>query len=547
MSSARRTPLTSVKRQASCIILLSTPCWSQSSTELHEHTFSLRARRSADRIGFDFLLDRDCILLATLASRGRGTHALLVVCSNTGIMGVPPIPACCRHKRMCGAHYYVLLLCATLSCSTVAFTAGFLSSSRMLCLPVVPDRRENARRFRRQRRSDAECWRLSLPQMNSSPRKNINLGDRSDGNAFDPENIVSHSVTSSSSSPVNLEDPFENSLSPKKATTSTEKNGATVWKDRGALFTMTRPTSIPGTILFHMLGVALVVRGSSSHYWSFLLKNPTLWLTLLATNLVSATSMVVNDYYDAKLGRDQLKRHKALVNATVSMATAKKFLMYLYAAALVVSSFLPGVPTRLSVLFGLIMTYLYTKHLKPMTWTKNIVCASLIALAPWSSGSCAWNIMHSANIGTGGAVAFRSSITLVPEIWRVFTVLFFGVMGREILMDCNDAVADQAAGIRTVPVIYGLPFAVKTAAACTVLMALAAVLPPMKQLSLLPVSVPLWSSAPMRRLLLALSSSTVYLRSVWEVWKTNGEDPKIISKTVDSCLVIVFGLLLSFV
>ena len=462
-----------------------------------------------------------------------------------GTSGAQPIPAAfrCHDKVVMRGAKYLLLLCATLPCTTVAFSAGFLSPARVYISPVVADMREtSSRHFRRRRLSD-ELLLRSL-QMNSSPQQNIDLGDRNDGNAFDDQgNIVSHTVTSPASS-LNLEDPFDKS---KKRTTSSEDDGATVWKDRSALFTMTRPSSIPGTILFHMLGVALVVRGSSSNYWSVLWKNPTLWLTLLATNLVSATSMVVNDYYDAKLGRDKLKRHKALVNATVSMATAKKFLMYLYAAALIVSSFLPGVPTRLSVVFALIMTYLYTKHLKPMTWIKNIVCASLIALAPWSSGSCAWNILQHANTGTTvGTVGFRSSILLVPEIWRVFTVLFFGVMGREILMDCNDLEADQAAGIRTIPVIYGRPFAVKTAAACIVFMALAAVVPPMKQLSRLTASVPLWSSAPMRRLLLALSSSTVYLRSVWEVGKTNGEDPKIISKTVDSCLVIVFGLLLSF-
>lgn len=334
---------------------------------------------------------------------------------------------------------------------------------------------------------------------------------------------------------------------------STVGSEATVWKDRAALFKMTRPNSIPGTILFHMLGVALVVRGataSCNNYWSILLREPTLWLTLLSTNLISATSMVVNDYYDSKLGRDALKRNKALVHGRISMVTAKLFLMYLYGSALIVSTFLPGVATRLSVVLALIMTYLYTKHLKPLTWVKNAVCASLIALAPWSSGSCAWNILHSADVAVGGTFAvsrLQSSIFLVPEIWRVFAVLFFGVFGRELLMDCIDVVADESAGIRTVPVVYGRRFAVRAAAACTVSMTLIATVPLALQLMRLPASVSLWTSAPFRRLLLAGVSCATYLGNIMRVLISNGEDNRLITTTVHSCLLLVFGLLISFV
>ena len=114
-------------------------------------------------------------------------------------------------------------------------------------------------------------------------------------------------------------------------------------------------------------------------------------------------------------------------------------------------------------------------------------------------------------------------------------------------MDCTDAVADEAAGIRTVPVVYGRSFAIKTAFACTVVMSLVATLPTLQQLAHLPASAPLWTSGPIRRFLLATTSSTVYLLNVWKVWKTEGEDPTLISKTIDACLLIVFGLLLSFV
>jgi len=369
--------------------------------------------------------------------------------------------------------------------------------------------------------------------------------------------------------------PFDGTLSPP--TKDDHPDAApTVWKDRAALFKMTRPSSIPGIVLFHMLGVFLVLRGTTMGgatnipFWSFLLKEPTLWLTLLSTNLVSATSMVVNDYYDAKLGRDALKlnaKHKLLVmdsndkessTSVLSRATAKRFLMYLYAGALVVSTCLPGVPTRLSVVVALMMTYLYTKHLKPLTWVKNAVCASLIALAPWTSGSCAWNLLqqHQQYVAAGAATGSSSSsaaigslrfVFLVPELWRLFAVLFAGVLGRELLMDIVDVVPDEAAGIRTVPVVHGRLYAVKVAALSTGIMAIVAMAPHVQQLWRLPAAIPIWTSPPLRRLLLAGVASAAHLRNIWKVWKSRGEDAALITKTVDASLLTVVGLLASFV
>lgn len=344
----------------------------------------------------------------------------------------------------------------------------------------------------------------------------------------------------------------------------------TVWKDRATLFAMTRPTSIPGIVLFHLLGVFLVLRGTGANhinYWSFLLRQPTLWLTLLSTNLVSATSMVVNDYYDAKLGRDEYKgvsnnsnnnkSSKVLLDGTVSSGTVKRFLMYLYAGALFVSTLLPGVPTRLSVNVALMMTYLYTKHLKPITWVKTIVCACLIALAPWTSGSCAWNLLNPTTttpvVHTGvGIVQSLQFIWLVPELWRLFAVLFTGVMGREILMDCNDVVADHAAGIRTVPVVFGRTFAIQVVAFSTGLMTLLAVVPHAVQIVQCSIptttaSIGFWSMAPFRRFLFAIMASGAHLMNIWKVWRCRAEDDAVVKKAVDDSLFTVVGLLASFV
>jgi 4-hydroxybenzoate polyprenyltransferase len=332
----------------------------------------------------------------------------------------------------------------------------------------------------------------------------------------------------------------------------------TIWSSRKELFHMTRPNNIPGIILFHMLGVYLVmvqVASNTHTYWSLLLKEPVIWLTLLSTNLVSASSMVVNDYYDAKLGRDTLKQmnsdggdanqekwmlHKD--NGLWNKLVTRRFLMYLYSIALCISNCLPGIPTRLSVTVALMMTYLYTVHLKPMTWVKNIVCATLIALAPWTSGSCALYLLQQ----HGNKIALNG-VWSIPALWRLFGVLFFGVFGRELLMDCADVDADRATGIRTIPVVYGCSTASKVALASAIVMTYFAMVAPITQLLLLPSFVPIWSSTPMRRLFFAVAACGLQLRGMWSAVQTNGADRVSIDKVISQSLFTVVFLMASFV
>jgi 4-hydroxybenzoate polyprenyltransferase len=334
----------------------------------------------------------------------------------------------------------------------------------------------------------------------------------------------------------------------------------TIWSSRHELFRMIRPNNIPGIILFHMLGVYLVMvhhhatAGTPRTYWSLLLKEPVIWLTLLSTNLVSASSMVVNDYYDAKLGRDTLKQmssddtntndkwilHKD--NGVWNKLVTRRFLMYLYAMALCISNCLPGIPTRLSVSCALMMTYLYTVYLKPITWVKNIVCATLIALAPWTSGSCALYLLQQS-----GSIIGWNDVWSIPSLWRLFGVLFCGVFGRELLMDCTDVDADRAAGIRTVPVVFGCSVTSKVAMATTGIMTYLAILTPLQQLLQLPSAIPLLSGAPIRRLLLAVTACGLQISGMSNVVQTNGADRSTIDRMISRSLFTVILLMASFI
>ena len=243
--------------------------------------------------------------------------------------------------------------------------------------------------------------------------------------------------------------------------------------------------------------------------------------------------MLVNDYYDFKLGHDSKKLFKPLNTPTrLPLVVAKRFLSYLYAAALVCVAMVPGVGARLAVVMGLMLTFWYTQHLKPRTWLKNAVCASLIALSPLTSGMAAMSLTGVASTGWF-------------ELIRLVTMLYIGILGREMTMDINDVQDDGDHGVRTIPVVYGRKFTSTVALGCAVGVACLAMLGPLGQSmagSLAPGRSPL-----VRRWLLATLGATAHLRRGWQVFQTEGQDPEVVSRAVNEGLLTVVVLLASFV
>jgi 4-hydroxybenzoate polyprenyltransferase len=264
-------------------------------------------------------------------------------------------------------------------------------------------------------------------------------------------------------------------------------------------------------------------------------------MTLLALLLTSSVSMIVNDYYDCKLGRDAEKLHKSpsgqlLLRGDVPLWVARRFLNYLYAVSLLVLVVVPGIPTRLSVVIGLMLTYYYTQDLKPICWVKNIVCASLIALSPLTSGTAA------VHLTMAGRQAFAQSLLISP-LWRLVSVLFFGVMAREIAMDCNDCASDERSGIRTVPVVHGKPYAAVVALVSNAIMAFSAIGGPLLQIARGGTPV----SRTIRRLALASIGSAMALRRSYQVLRSEGSDRAIMDRAVDEGLLTVIFFLASFI
>jgi 4-hydroxybenzoate polyprenyltransferase len=368
------------------------------------------------------------------------------------------------------------------------------------------------------------------------------------------------------------------------------------------LLQLCRPINFPVVVILHLLGVHQSVQlyqkshmiaattTSSTSLFVTLLKDPAMLMVLLSLLLVTSTSMITNDYYDAREGVDSPydSRHplaaaaaaaaadavttmphhgnSTITERVIPLSVAKNFTKCLYGILLLSSAFVPSIMARILVLSGAMITYLYTVHLKPITWIKNISCAALVALGPITSGCAAWPVLHSNSvIGSDSAVLSWFCILQSPLSFLVLS-LFFGIMGREVLMDIIDYVGDARAGIETIPVRYGKRIATNVALVCSTLSSMSACVMPMWILfsrmlkttrgggsplglntgGMTPTLIVFVQKSEARRLLLSLVGSGMLLRRIYDVWWTNGEDNTLVNRAIDESLLSVLLVLASF-
>jgi 4-hydroxybenzoate polyprenyltransferase len=122
---------------------------------------------------------------------------------------------------------------------------------------------------------------------------------------------------------------------------------------------------------------------------------------------------------------------------------------------------------------------------------------------------------------------------------RLVTLLFVGIVGREIAMDINDIEDDAAHSVRTVPVKYGKRFASKIAWFSSLIVAGVAVSGPILD-SLDPL-------VAVRRASLAGVGSLLQVRRYWKVKETQGDDREAISAAIDEGLLSIIVILASFI
>jgi 4-hydroxybenzoate polyprenyltransferase len=330
--------------------------------------------------------------------------------------------------------------------------------------------------------------------------------------------------------------PIETTVNGKTNMDKRELNGSlkTIWSYRDDLWKITRPNNLPVIFGLHLLGTHLTLGESTS--WITAITAPAWWLTFVCIGLVSSTSMLVNDYYDAKLGRDA-DSSLDFIKESLPLPVVKQTLMYLYGGTLMLSTLLPGALTRALVVVSLILTYLYTVHLKPIPWVKNAVCATLVAASPWASGS------------TIVALANGPTTLLVPSLARFVAALWFSIVGREMIMDCTDVENDKRAGVNTVPVQHGVEYASRVALGATLMSAVATLWGPLHEIGQIGTSLSAQTllSPAMRHLMLAgLGSGLMVLRHL-QVVQSKGQDMNTIDKAIKEGHLSALLIMLSFI
>jgi len=387
----------------------------------------------------------------------------------------------------------------------------------------------------------------------------------------------------------------------KKETQNNNNDNYNIRPHLRQLLQLCRPINFPVVVILHLLGIHQSVQlyqksrvtaaatTTSISLLATLFKDPAMLMVLLSLLLVTSTSMITNDYYDAREGVDSPHdmRHPLAASAAATAATiplphhgtdstitdiviplsvAKYFTKCLYAILLLTSAFVPSIMARILVLGGAMITYLYTVHLKPITWMKNISCAALVALGPITSGCAAWHVLRiNSVIGSADVILPWFCILQSPLSFLVIS-LFFGIMGREVLMDIIDCVGDARAGIETIPVRYGKRIAANVALVCSLISSISACVMPMWKLCCRMLLTMRGGGSPLglntggmtltliaivqkseaRRLLLSLVGSGMLLRRIYDVWWTTGEDNTLVNLAVDESLLSVLLVLASF-
>ena len=152
--------------------------------------------------------------------------------------------------------------------------------------------------------------------------------------------------------------------------------------------------------------------------------------------------MIVNDYYDAKLGNDDQNKN-AIVKGDISYNVVKNSLASSYTAIFLASFFLKTPELTALTLFGTFATIIYTPILKNITFVKNLSVATIVALTP-----------------AIGAIATSDSFYDAftnPDyrLVNLFVAIFAGQVHQELLMDLSDTENDIQAQIKTIPTIFG--------------------------------------------------------------------------------------------
>jgi 4-hydroxybenzoate polyprenyltransferase len=224
----------------------------------------------------------------------------------------------------------------------------------------------------------------------------------------------------------------------------------------------------PFTLLPPLLGVvsgAITAWGSASNphvlaglerQWTF----PILWTILLGSAcaaLLNGASNTLNQIYDLENDRVN-KPHRALCTGAISIQAAGWFTVVLYLLAVL--------PTWLVVVYP--ATTVFDKFFAPLTMHQCFfiyiagmlltLVYSVPAMGRTKANTFGANLTIALPRGCLLKVAGWSMVASVfhVEPWFIGTIFFLFLLGAATTKDFSDMKGDEAAGCRTLPIVYGV-------------------------------------------------------------------------------------------
>jgi 4-hydroxybenzoate polyprenyltransferase len=171
-----------------------------------------------------------------------------------------------------------------------------------------------------------------------------------------------------------------------------------------------------------------------------LLHSQSFIISVINTLLVMSNSMVINDIYDIEI--DKINNpNRPLINGKITRNEAILFSFFLLGISEYLN--LHFLPNNMHIITQLanIGIVLYTPVFKRIFILKNIVCAILVSFSLFFSG-----------------LASSTSIIEVNHNFPLnivaMSVIFFGSLSNEILLDIRDYEGDKKMNIPTIPVIF---------------------------------------------------------------------------------------------
>jgi 4-hydroxybenzoate polyprenyltransferase len=164
-------------------------------------------------------------------------------------------------------------------------------------------------------------------------------------------------------------------------------------------------------------------------------------VSTISTILIMSASMIMNDLFDKDIDTFNMSR-RPLVTREVTKWEAILYTFFLLTFAEFLSLHFLTPNLQDIIHFSIISLFLYTPIFKKITLIKNVFSAFFVAFAFF----------------LGGNASSKYILTLNPNFGIfcvLFSLIFFGSIYNEILLDIRDYDGDKFYNVKTLPVVIG--------------------------------------------------------------------------------------------